>query len=151
MKPKYFSEARMLSLACDGPVPVVEKVGSSTNLAAILRDVWPSDMDIRETFAAVYMNRRNKPLAWFIVSIGGAAETVVDPKMVFAPALTLAGCTTLAIAHNHPSGNLEPSDPDKALTKRIKAGAEVLGFTLLDHIIITPGDRYFSFADEGIL
>jgi DNA repair protein RadC len=75
--------------------------------------------------------------------------TVADPKVIFAAALK--SCASgIILAHNHPSGELDPSSEDKAITRKIKAGAELLDLKVLDHLIISKYN-FYSFADEGIL
>jgi len=83
------------------------------------------------------------------VSTGGIAGTVADPKLIFAAALKGAA-TEIILSHNHPSGNLAPSQADIDVTRKIKEGGKLLKIAVLDHIIITS-ERYFSFADEGLL
>ncbi|WP_439487218.1 JAB domain-containing protein [Algoriphagus sp.] len=81
------------------------------------------------------------------ISKGGTAGTVVDAKLVFATALKGAA-QSLVISHNHPSGNLLPSEQDKRLTQRLVELGKALDLPVLDHIIVTV-DGYYSFADEG--
>ncbi len=84
------------------------------------------------------------------MSSGGITGTLVDLRILFAVALkTLA--TSIIVCHNHPSGNLKPSHSDVILTNKIKKASELLDIKLLDHIIITPSQEYFSFSDDGIL
>ena len=75
--------------------------------------------------------------------------TVADPKLIFVAALK-SGATGVLLAHNHPSGNLTPSQADIDLTRKIKEGGKLLEIQLLDHLIITS-EGYYSFADEGLL
>jgi DNA repair protein RadC len=81
--------------------------------------------------------------------IGGIAQVYVDVRSIFKKAL-LNNATGIIIGHNHPSGNVKPSEEDKNLTKRIKAICGIMDINLLDHIIIGM-NNYFSFAEEGIL
>lgn len=92
------------------------------------------------------LNSANRVLGVMEVSSGGVAGTVADPKVIFAAALK---CSALILAHNHPSGNLRPSQADTNLTKRLVNGGELLDIAVLDHLIITEDD-YLSFADEGL-
>ncbi len=83
------------------------------------------------------------------ISVGGVSGTVVDPKKVFKIALD-GGASSIIICHNHPSGNIKPSDSDIRLTKKITEAGNLLDIRVLDHII--SGDNtYFSFADEGLM
>jgi DNA repair protein RadC len=88
-------------------------------------------------------------LGIFEVSSGGITGTVADPKLIFVAALKSGACG-LVLSHNHPSGNLQPSQADIELTKRIKEGGKLLDIQLLDHLIITS-EGYCSFSDEGII
>ncbi len=102
-----------------------------------------------EEFWIILLNRANLPIRKHRVSSGGVSGTVVDSKLVFKEALTSLACS-LILCHNHPSGNLKPSNPDLQLTEKIKSAAAVFDIQLLDHLIIGHRD-YLSFADEGIL
>lgn len=106
-------------------------------------------MEIREEFNILLLNRANHVLGWFNVSIGGVASTVVDPKVIFSVALK-CNASGIILSHNHPSGNLNPSDADLNLTKKLNSGGKLLEINILDHLILTT-DRYYSFADEGML
>ncbi len=103
-----------------------------------------------EEFYVVYLNQAHRVLSIELISKGGMTSTVVDPRIIFKKALEITGTSRLVLAHNHPSGNLTPSEADKVLTQRIKEGGKVLELTLLDHVILAE-NAYFSFADEGIL
>ena len=82
-----------------------------------------------------------------MISKGGIHGTVADLRLIFSVALTSLA-SAIIVAHNHPSGNLQPSDADSRLTQKIKAAGNQLDITLLDHIILTK-ESYYSFADEG--
>ncbi len=97
----------------------------------------------------IYLNRANKVLGIYAASSGGISGTLVDSRLIFAAAIRL-GASALMLCHNHPSGNLKPSQNDKALTHKIKSAAAILDITLHDHIILSP-EGFYSFADEGIL
>ena len=105
--------------------------------------------EIVEHFYLILLSRSNLVIKKQLVSQGGTSATVVDPKIVFKIALEQMS-QSIILVHNHPSGNLSPSDQDKRLTERlVKIGRE-LDLPVLDHLIFA--DRgYFSFADEGIL
>ncbi len=107
-------------------------------------------MDLsHEEFWVLMMNRANKLLTKKRVSEGGVSGTVADPKIIFKLALDNLA-SGIIVAHNHPSGNLTASQSDIALTKKLKEAGSTLEIQLLDHLII-GGQKYFSFADEGIL
>lgn len=102
-----------------------------------------------EEFWVLILSRRMEVMKTLQISSGGAAGTVVDPKLVFHHAINNV-CYGVLLCHNHPSGTLKPSEEDLKLTQRLKAGAGYLGIALVDHLIFT-NNGYYSFADNGIL
>ena len=100
-----------------------------------------------EEFWVLYLNRANKVIAKEKLSAGGITGTIVDGRLVLKRALELLS-TSLVLIHNHPSGNLQPSEEDKKLTKKIKDACITLDILLIDHLIIS-NKGYYSFADEG--
>jgi len=102
-----------------------------------------------ENFCVLLLNRANKVLKTVRISDGGITGTVVDQRKVFKVALD-NNATSIILGHNHPSGQLTPSDADIQLTKKMKAAGETLDLPVLDHIIVGDGN-YYSFADEGIM
>jgi DNA repair protein RadC len=126
------------------------KISTSRDAFEVLRRSWDLDkLEFVEQFKVLLTNRANKVLGIFEVSTGGITGTVADPKLIFVAAIKANACGVL-VAHNHPSGNLQPSQADIELTKRIKEGGKLLDIQLLDHLIITS-EGYCSFSDEGII
>lgn len=122
-------------------------LNTSAAALALLRDEFDSDeIDYRETFKVVYMNRRNKVVGVHTLSNGGTTATVVDIKMLLTGAL-LSNAHAIIVAHNHPSGTTYPSIDDDSLTQKIKTGCEAIGIKLLDHVIITS-DGHYSYNDN---
>jgi DNA repair protein RadC len=105
--------------------------------------------DWTEEMILLCLNRANKPIGYYKVSTGGVAGTICDAKVIYTIALN-ATATSIILSHNHPSGNLTPSEADKKVTKQIKAAGELLEIKLLDHLILTD-EGFYSFADEGEL
>ena len=101
-----------------------------------------------EEFWVLYLNNANKVLSKSQQGKGGITGTVADIRLIFKFAFEL-GATALILCHNHPSGNLKPSEADKKLTDKLKAAGQTLDIPVLDHVIITE-NSYFSFADEDI-
>jgi DNA repair protein RadC len=131
--------------ACERP-----QVCSSKDIHSILYHNWDQNkIEFQEQFKIVLLNRANKVLGISEISTGGFAGTVADPKVIFSTALK-ACASSIILSHNHPSGNLKPSQADLQLTKKIKNGGELLDIAVLDHLIITA-DSYLSFADEGLI
>ena len=125
------------------------KITTSKDVESVLREIWSDTMELKEEFYILLLNRASKILGWYKVSEGGITGTVVDPKLVFSVALKGLACS-LILAHNHPSGNLKPSDQDITLTKRLKQAGEVLEISILDHVILSTVG-YYSFADEWMM
>ncbi len=102
-----------------------------------------------ETFFILLLNRANKIIRHIKISEGGITGTVADPKKIFKMALE-HNATSMILCHNHPSGNIKPSDADIRLTRKLQDAGEMLDIPILDHIILGE-ERYYSFADEGEL
>lgn len=125
------------------------KITCSQQAYEILKEAWEDSLNIYESFYVLMLNRGNKVLGLFKVSEGGISGTVVDPKKIFGPALKVCA-SSLIMAHNHPSGNLEPSEADKKLTIKLRDAGMLLDISVLDHLILS-GDQFYSFADNGAL
>jgi len=121
-----------------------------TSSRLIYQEMYPFLADINhEEFWVVYLNRKNVVLDKKRISSGGVSATVVDPKIIFKYALEYLA-SAIILVHNHPSGNIQASSQDIQLTQKIKSGAKVLDIDVLDHLIFA-GEKYFSFADNGVL
>lgn len=103
-----------------------------------------------ESFKVMTLNRANKVLGVALISRGGLSGTVADPKIILQYAL-LSNASGIILAHNHPSGNMQPSEADIRLTRKIKDACTSLEISCLDHLILCSEEKYFSFADEGIM
>jgi DNA repair protein RadC len=101
-----------------------------------------------EEFWVLFLNNSNKVISKSQLSKGGITGTIVDVRLVFKLALE-SGATGLILCHNHPSGNLNPSDADKEITMKLKLAGDSLDVKVLDHLIITE-TKYYSFVDEVI-
>jgi len=107
-------------------------------------------IELHEEFKILMLNRANDVLGIYTLSKGGTSGTVVDTKLLFAVSLK-CNASSIILCHNHPSGNLTPSEPDKKITDRVKNVAELLEIKMLDHIIITAHNGYYSFSENGLL
>lgn len=126
------------------------EINSSKRAYEILKNNWDEGlMQFLEQFKIILLNTANKVLGIYEVSTGGINCVTVDQRIVFASALK-ANATQIILAHNHPSGNLKPSQPDLKLTEGLVASGKILNIKVIDHIIMTV-DGYYSFADEGHL
>ena len=123
------------------------KISSSKDAADI---ILPLLRDLNhEVFLVLYLNQSAKLIKHEIISSGGMTATVADVRLILKSAL-LFQANQIIVAHNHPSGNLQPSSTDKDLTRKLKDAAALMDIKLLDHIIIA-GNNYFSFGDDGLL
>jgi DNA repair protein RadC len=126
------------------------QITSSADAYDLLVSIWQvNKIEYVEEFKIILLNKSNRVLGWFKVSSGGVSGTVADPRIIFQTAL-LSNASGIILAHNHPSGNIFPSEPDIQLTKKMKEAGKVLEIPVLDHLIITS-ESYYSFADEGKL
>jgi len=125
------------------------KLASSEDSYNYIKSFYFGDIEVYESFFMVLLNRANNTTGFVKISQGGVAGTVADLKLIAKYAIESLSSAVI-VAHNHPSGNVKPSETDIRLTKKIKKGLELLDVTLLDHIILGE-EEYYSFADEGIL
>lgn len=125
------------------------KITGSESAYRLLLSCWDkSIIEFQEEFKILLLNRANKVLGIYPVSKGGVSGTLVDPKLIFSVALK-CNASSIILAHNHPSGNLNPSESDKCLTKKLISAGKFLDISVLDHLILTT-EGYFSFADKGL-
>jgi DNA repair protein RadC len=124
------------------------KITSPAVAVEIVRSLYSKhDIQRVELFMVIYLNRANRVIGWAKTSLGGISGTVVDARIVFQGAI-LKNASAMIVSHNHPSGQLIPSDADKRVTKKLVEGGKFLEIQVLDHIIITKNGHY-SFADQG--
>jgi hypothetical protein len=126
----------------------VNKVTSSKEVYEILKRIYERS-PIQENFVMLLFNRANKLIGYYRHTIGSSSATIVDIPMIVGLA-TKALAQGVVVSHNHPSGTLSPSDPDKELTRNLTQALKTVKINLLDHIIYTT-EGYYSFADEGTL
>ena len=125
------------------------KVITSKDAEIQFRALWSDRLQYLEEMYLMLLNRANKVLGYSKISLGGTTGTVVDTKVVFQTALK-SNANSIILCHNHPSGNLKPSDADIKISKNIKEAGKLLEIHLLDHLILTD-EGYYSFADEGMI
>ncbi len=123
------------------------KITSSRDVYDILHPLM-ADLS-EEQFRVLLLSQANKVLANEIISFGGRVGTVADVRVIFRQAI-LSNAVGIIVAHNHPSGNLKPSQSDIDLTHKLKQAGEVMDIKVLDHLIITD-NGYYSFSDEGMM
>ena len=128
------------------------KILSSNDSYVLFLDYFPKDsIQLQERLVVMYLNNAQKVIGIYVASIGGLTCTIADTRLILAVALKTAS-TRIIIAHNHPAGDLKPSQFDIILTNKIKEACVIMDLKLLDHLIISPEDgKYYSFLDEGLI
>lgn len=126
-----------------------QKITSSSDAADFIRQFYGDDIFIFESSFILLLNQNNVTIGFAKISQGGISGTVIDGRLVAHYAIRSLAVGVI-LAHNHPSGNLTPSQADKIITNKIKEGLALLDIALLDHVILT-GASYNSFADSGLL
>lgn len=149
---KFISAYRVM-LVRDQDLPFeAGALSNSKDAQAIIRKLIETcGQSDREQFCVVLLNNKNEILGLNIVSIGAVSFAHVHPREVLKPAI-LVGATGMILAHNHPSENIAPSREDESITARIIMAAHIIGIKVHEHLIISMwGERYYSFADAGII
>ena len=126
------------------------KITNSKDAYDVFKKIWDADsIEIYESMICIFLNRANNTIGWYKVSQGGISGTVIDNKLILGTALKCLA-SSIIIAHNHPSGNVQPSEADTRITEKLKNACTIMEINLIDHIIITK-DSYFSYMDENII
>jgi DNA repair protein RadC len=124
-----------------------DKIGGSIDVYQLLK---PEIADLPyEEFWVIYLNQAQKIIEKMPLSKGGITGTVVDIRLIFKRAIEIYA-TGIILSHNHPSGNLKPSEEDKKITKKLQQAGDLMQINVIDHIIIST-EGYFSFADSNLL
>lgn len=142
------------------------RVSTSQDAHQLLREIFNRDtIELFESFIVLYLNRANTTIGYQVISQGGVSGTVVDSRLIFTSAISCCA-SGIILAHNHPSGNMKPSQQDLDLTRRINEICKLVNIQLLDHIVLSPQTNceqqvregfgmiqkpYLSFADEGLM
>lgn len=129
---------------------LIPRIDSTETAYQILKEHWdPDKIDYLEQSKALLLNNALKVLAIIDLGTGGIDSVTIHMRVLFSTALVV-GATRVIIAHNHPSGNLKPSQNDERLTLSAVEAGKLIQIRVLDHLILTS-DGFFSFADEGLL
>lgn len=156
MKFKGIGEAKAISIVAAlelgrrrqaDNVQKINKISTSKDAYRLLLN-YLADLNYEE-FWIIYLNRQNKILGKEKISAGGISGTVADIRIIFKNAIDRLS-SSIILAHNHPSGNLKPSEADIALTKKLREAGKIIDILVIDHIIVS-NMGYYSFADEGML
>jgi len=117
------------------------------NSAIVYREMRDIKNWDKEVLAAFYLDNNNKIISREIIGIGILNSLMIHPREVFRTAIS-RNANSIIIAHNHPSGNKNPSIEDTKITRELKKAGKIIGITLLDHVIVTR-EGFYSFADEN--
>ena len=124
-----------------------EKVSCPNDIVKVLFDKIA--FEEQENFCVITLDGAHQIIESYIVSKGLVNRTMIHPREVFRPAIS-DNAVAVVIAHNHPSGNTEPSNEDNEVTARIKKAGELLGISVLDHVIISR-QGYYSYMEEEVM
>jgi DNA repair protein RadC len=122
---------------------------TASRVVDFTRNLYGMDIETKEQFFLICMNNAMQVLSVYQVSTGGITSCIVDLRMMFIVALNCQA-TQIIITHNHPSGNLNPSEADNRLTSKIKEASKFLDIHFIDHLIVTDYG-FYSYADEGMI
>jgi DNA repair protein RadC len=125
------------------------KIIDSQTAEKFIRQFYGDDLEIYESFFILLLNRANETIGYAKISQGGIVGTVVDKKILLKYVVESLA-SGIILAHNHPSGNANPSQADLNITKDLQQLCNLVDSTVLDHVILTA-DSFYSFADNGKL
>ena len=125
--------------------PILEGVYSPAQVAEKCKSFRKAK---KEHFCVLFLDTQNHITGKEVISIGTLNASLIHPRETFRTAI-IKNCCSVIVVHNHPSGSLEPSDEDLAVTKRLKDAGKLLGIEVLDHVIVTA-DSYASLRDKGL-
>lgn len=126
-----------------------QQITNSETAAEYFMKLFDADtLEYNESVIVIYMDRGNKTIGWQKHSQGGISASLIDVRMILSTALT-SGASAFMIAHNHPSGSTKSSRPDDQITSKLLEAGKTVDIKLLDHIIVTADNGYYSYADEG--
>jgi DNA repair protein RadC len=138
---QYREIADMMLELCEGE----ERVSLPSEAATVFRELIGNRRN--EHFAVMLLNGAHKAIGTLIVTQGLVNKTLINPSEIFRPAI-MADAVAVIVAHNHPSGQLEPSPEDRSITDRLRDAGKIIGISLIDHLIVSRSG-FYSFADNG--
>ena len=125
-----------------------KRISTPEDARRILELMFQFEKQAEEIFAMLVLDTKNQIIGGFEVSRGSLNSSIVHPREVFKRAI-LVNASSIILAHNHPSGDVEPSHEDRVLTHRLQEGGKLLGTPIIDHIVCGTGGAYYSFKEEG--
>ena len=127
------------------------KISSSIDCMELSKVLFNTDtIEINEEVIVLFLNRNNSTLGWIRHTSGGMASSIIDVRLILTTALNCLAHAIIML-HNHPSGNVQPSDSDVIIAHKLKTACETLDLHLLDSVIVSPEFNYYSLADNGKL
>ena len=139
------TRVRETSIKYGRTIEAPAKINGPEDVARITRTIV--DGDAREHFVVIHLDARNGVIGWQTVSIGTANSSLVHPREVFQAAIHI-GAVSIAVAHNHPTGESSPSAEDAQVTARLADAGDLLGISVLDHVVVGE-DSHYSFREAG--
>lgn len=128
------------------------KISSAEDIRDFAKTLYVDGIiELREEIYMACLNRANEVIGWYRLGVGSDGGVVCDMKQIFRIAVGLTNTNAIILVHNHPSGNMKPSDADKSLTRKVKQAGDLMDIKLFDHVIVGAGDAYYSFANEGLI
>lgn len=125
-----------------------DKMSSPQDVCKLVNDIFKMNVQAEEVFICLCLDTKNKIVGAFEVARGALASAIIHPREVYKRAL-LCNAASMVVAHNHPSGSVDPSPEDNAITKRLFEAGELLGVKLLDHLIVGESYAYHSYKESG--
>jgi DNA repair protein RadC len=125
------------------------KIKDANDSSEFIKQFYQGDIEIYESFFLLLLNNNNQTIGYAKISQGGVTSTVVDVKII-AKYVVDSLATGIILAHNHPSGNLNPSSADISITSKVKEAMKLFDVAVLDHIILTA-DSFYSFSNNGLM
>ena len=149
---KEITQVAEISISYKPITTYMPKVVTSLDAYVELKPFFSEDsISLQEEFLVMYLSNSNGILGVYKLSKGGITGTIADIRLILATALKAAACAII-LCHNHPSGNLKPSNADVDITRKISEAAKLMDIRVMDHVIVSPEEKkYFSFADEGLI
>jgi len=145
---EYKSSIKQYSLSKNASSILRAKITSSKDAYNYIKQFYNDDIDIYESFFLLLLNNSNNTVGYAKISQGGITGTVVDLRII-AKYCIESLCPACILAHNHPSGKTTPSKSDKDVTKKITDGLKMLDIKVIDHVILTSENGFYSFADNS--
>lgn len=134
----FVSEA---TLKWNPTTTIAQRLIPPADAAEFLRSIWPVDLHVQESFVMIYLNTKLRPIGYQELHRGGTSWAPVDVRQVLLASL-LSNAGRVIVSHNHPSGELQPSSSDRAITRKLAKGFEAIDIQLADHLILTHEDHY---------